>query len=85
VTRTSGGRARPAGAAEPGPAAPVTQDTPKRDLPDLVDTAASRTRPPAAAEQRPGPQRRRDDADPKPGSAAGRRRPTTQPAEPSRS
>ncbi|MEU4402875.1 hypothetical protein [Micromonospora orduensis] len=63
-----------------------------RDLPDLVDAAASRVTPPTASsdpvqgatEQRPAPrprQRRRDDADPRPASETTRRRSSTQSAE----
>ena len=55
TTRTATGRARTTrvtdSTAEPGPVAQVTRELPLvggRDLPDLVDTAASRTTPPAA-------------------------------------
>lgn len=99
MTRTATGRARAARAAdpagEPGPIAPVTRELPLvggRGLPDLVDTAASRTTPPVAVpdtvdgstEQRSGSrpqQHRRDDADPRPGSEAVRRRSNRQSAE----
>ncbi|MFJ6167727.1 hypothetical protein ACIQH6_21575 [Micromonospora orduensis] len=97
--RTATGRARvarvtdPVG--EPGPLAAHTRELPLvvgRDLPDLVDAAASRVTPPTASsdpvqgatEQRPAPrprQRRRDDADPRPASETTRRRSSTQSAE----
>ncbi|MGW5671824.1 hypothetical protein [Micromonospora sp. NPDC003776] len=99
MKRTATGRARavrvaePAG--EPASVASVTRELPLvggRDLPDLVDTAASRTTPPVAApdsvegstEQRPASrpqQHRRDDADPQPGSKAVPRRSNRQSAE----
>ncbi|KAB1916351.1 hypothetical protein [Micromonospora sp. AMSO31t] len=89
MARTATGRARttrvtdPAG--EPGPVAPVTRELPLvggRDLPDLVDTAASRTTSPADTVERPPGQRsasrrqqhRRDETDPRPGSDTARRR-----------
>ncbi|MFC4016989.1 hypothetical protein ACFOW4_03390 [Micromonospora sp. GCM10011542] len=93
--RTATGRAGVARvdlASEPGPIAAVTRELPLvagRDLPDLVNAAASRTTAPLAApdaagkaaEQRsasrPG-QRRRDDADPRPTSKTVRRRSNTQ-------
>ncbi|MEU2171538.1 hypothetical protein ACH47V_31300 [Micromonospora chersina] len=99
MTRTATGRARttrvtdPAG--EPGPVAPVTRELPLvggRDLPDLVDTAASRTTPPAAVpdtvERTSGQrsasrrqQHQRDETDPRPGSDTVRRRAYTESAE----
>lgn len=99
MPRTATGQARvarvadPAG--EPGPIAAVTQELPLvagRDLPDLVDTAASRTTPPVAApdavegatEQRSASrsrQRRRDETGPRPGSETVRRRSNTQSAD----
>ncbi|MCM0673717.1 hypothetical protein NCC78_03190 [Micromonospora phytophila] len=93
--RTATGRAGVARVAdlagEPGPVAAATRELPLvagRDLPDLVNTAASRTTPPVAApdavegatEQRPAPrprQRRRDDAGPQPSSETIRRRSNT--------
>ncbi|MBM0226208.1 hypothetical protein [Micromonospora sp. ATA51] len=99
MPRPATGRARAARVAdpagEPGPITAVTRELPLvagRDLPDLVDTAASRTTPPVAApdavegatEQRSASrprQRRRDDADPRPGSETVRRRSNTQSAE----
>ncbi|MGK5440447.1 hypothetical protein ACSNN7_01250 [Micromonospora sp. URMC 105] len=50
--RTATGRARVARVADPGPIASATRELPLvvgRDLPDLVDTAASRTTAPVAA------------------------------------
>ncbi|MET8907923.1 hypothetical protein [Micromonospora sp. NPDC004551] len=99
ITRTATGRARttritdPAG--EPGPVAQVTRELPLvggRDLPDLVDAAASRTTPPAAISdtaeeatgQRPASrlqQHRPDEADPQPRSETARRRSSTRSAE----
>ncbi|MEV1328506.1 hypothetical protein AB0J20_02880 [Micromonospora costi] len=94
--RTATGRARVARAAgaagERGPIAAATRELPlltARDLPDLVDAAASRTTgpvavPDAADDAVPQPsaarprQRRRDDAGP---SDTARRRPNTQTAE----
>lgn len=82
-------------AGEAAPTVEVTRELPLvagRDLPDLVNTAASRTTPPVAApdavekatEQRsasrPRP-RRRDDGDPRPSSETVRRRSNTQSAE----
>lgn len=99
MSRTATGKARVARVAnparEPGPIAAVTRELPLvagRDLPDLVDTAASRTTPTVAApdamegatEQRSASrsrQRRRDDTDPRPGSATVRRRSNTQSAD----
>ncbi|SCL27273.1 Protein of unknown function [Micromonospora rhizosphaerae] len=99
MTRTETGRAPLARVAdlagEPGTVAPVMREQPSvagRDLPDLVDAAASRTTPPitvpdaveGAAEQRSASrpqQRRRDDADPRPVSETVRRRSNTQSAE----
>ncbi|MEU5789579.1 hypothetical protein ABZ754_17835 [Micromonospora purpureochromogenes] len=96
---TAAGRARVARVADPagkpGPIAAVTRELPLvagRDLPDLVDAAASRTTPPVAArdagegatEQRSASrprQRRWDDADPRPASETVRRRSNTQSAE----
>ncbi|MFG1658285.1 hypothetical protein ACGFIY_17335 [Micromonospora chersina] len=99
TTRTATGRARTTrvtdSTAEPGPVAQVTRELPLvggRDLPDLVDTAASRTTPPAAvpdtAERTAGQrsasrrqQHRRDGTDPRPGSDTVRRRADTESAE----
>ncbi|MDG4757390.1 hypothetical protein [Micromonospora sp. WMMD710] len=90
--RTATGRARVARVADPageaGPLAAHTRELPLvvgRDLPDLVDAAASRVTPPGAAidagegatEQRPVSrprQRRRDDAEPRAGAETVRRR-----------
>ncbi|NYF59959.1 hypothetical protein [Micromonospora purpureochromogenes] len=99
MPRTATGRARVARVADPagqpGPIAAATRELPLvagRNLPDLVDTAASRTTPPVAApgaveeatEQRSASrprQRRWDDADPRPGSETVRRRSSTRSAE----
>ncbi|MGQ5265124.1 hypothetical protein ACTWLT_30675 [Micromonospora sp. ZYX-F-536] len=98
MPRTATGRAGVARVAdlagEPVPAADVTRELPLvagRDLPDLVNAAASRTTPPAApdvvekaTEQRSASrprQRRRDDGDPRPSSETVRRRSNTQAAE----
>ncbi|GAA4572167.1 hypothetical protein GCM10023176_34480 [Micromonospora coerulea] len=99
MPRTATGRAGVARVADPageaGPIAAVTRELPLvagRNLPDLVDTAASRTTPPVAApdavegatEQRSASrarQRRRDDGDPRPGSETVRRRSNTQSGE----
>ncbi|MBM0255653.1 hypothetical protein [Micromonospora sp. 4G55] len=97
MARAATGRARVARVADPAgePIAAATRELPLvagRDLPDLVNTAASRTAPPAAApdaaegptEQRSAPrprQRRRDDANPRPSSETDRRRSNTQSAE----
>ncbi|MBQ0906820.1 hypothetical protein [Micromonospora sp. U21] len=99
IQRTATGRARVARvaepASEPGPIAAATRELPLvagRSLPDLVDTAASRTTPPVAApgvaegatEQRSASrprQRRRDDADPRPGSETVRHRSSIRSAE----
>ncbi|MFC0506628.1 hypothetical protein [Micromonospora costi] len=98
--RTATGRARVARVAgatgERGPIAAATRELPlltARDLPDLVDAAASRTTAPVAVPDAtddviPQPpasrprQRRRDDTGP---SDTARRRPTTQPTEADRS
>lgn len=99
MPRTATGQARvarvadPAG--EPGPIAAVTRELPLvagRDLPDLVDAAASRTTPPVAApdavqgatEQRSASrpqQRQRDDTGPRLSSESVRRRSNTQSAD----
>jgi hypothetical protein len=99
MKRTATGRARTVRVADPAgesaSVASVTRELPLvggRDLPDLVDTAASRTTPPVAVpdstegatEQRSASrpqQHRRDDADPRPGSEAVRRRSNRQSAE----
>ncbi|SCF10354.1 Protein of unknown function [Micromonospora purpureochromogenes] len=99
MPRTATGRARVARvadpASQPGPIAAATRELPLvagRNLPDLVDTAASRTTPPVAApgageeatEQRSASrprQRRWDDADPRPASETARRRSSTRSAE----
>jgi hypothetical protein len=99
TTRTATGRARTPRAtdstAEPGPVAQVTRELPLvggRELPDLVDTAASRTTPPAAipdtVERTPGQrssserqQHRRDGTGPRPGSDTVRRRANTESAQ----
>lgn len=99
TTRTATGRARATRAtdstAEAGPVAQVTRELPLvggRDLPDLVDTAASRTTPPAAvpntAERTPGQrsasrrqQHRPDGTDPLSGSDTVRRRASPESAE----
>ncbi|MEH0826068.1 MULTISPECIES: hypothetical protein [unclassified Micromonospora] len=95
MPRGATGRARVARVADPGPIAAATRELPLvvgRDLPDLVDTAASRTTPPVAApdavegatEQRSASrprQRRWEDADPRPGSETVRRRSSTRSAE----
>ncbi|PWR12598.1 hypothetical protein DKT68_02880 [Micromonospora acroterricola] len=98
IPRTATGRAGvarvAAPASEPGPIMAVTRELPLvvgRDLPDLVNTAASRTTAPVAVpdavesvtEQRSAPrprQRRRDDTDPRPSSETVRRRSNTQSA-----
>jgi hypothetical protein len=102
VPRSTTGRrgvarvADPAG--EPGPIMAVTRELPLvagRDLPDLVNAAASRTTAPVAGpdpaetatERRPASrprQRRRDDADPRPSSADAVPQSNTQSAETAR-
>ncbi|MFI2651149.1 hypothetical protein [Micromonospora fulviviridis] len=99
MPRTATGRARTARVAdpagEPGPVTSVTRELPLlggRDLPDLVDTAASRTTPPVAVPDTPEgttgqrsasrpQQHRRDEADPRPRSEAVRRRSGSRSAE----
>ncbi|MGK5740206.1 hypothetical protein [Micromonospora sp. URMC 103] len=87
--RAATGRARVSRVADPTRELPLVVG---RDLPDLVDAAASRVTPPAAvadateesAEQRSASrprQRRRDDADGRPSSETTRRRSNTQSAE----